>query len=301
MKYVACLMITLTIVSNIALGQNANIPSSLQTLVDAERAFARSSEQDGTQQAFLAFIANTGILFRPTAVNGRRWMLEHPVPQSTKRPLLSWYPIFADISEAGDLGYTTGPWEFKQDIKDAQPSGHGTFVTVWKKQDETWKFVIDLGISHGPPTNQNPKLETGKESKSRKPSKSDLNALRAELIKRDWEFSSEAQSKGIRNAFLSYSTNEVRLLRNDKFPFVGREAVKKAFGKEKESWTSQPDFADVAGSGDLGYTYGTYEIKRVGVAKGEKGNYLRIWKQRDNKWKIELEVTNPLPGDTKQN
>ena len=50
---------------------------------------------------------------------------------------------------SGDMGFTTGPWEAKGDINDEKPSGYGHFVTVWKKQaDGSWKFVVDLGISH---------------------------------------------------------------------------------------------------------------------------------------------------------
>ncbi len=55
----------------------------------------------------------------PKPVNGKRWMQDHPLPPtqtSEKRDLLAWQPIFADVAEAGDLGYTTGPWEYKDDI-----------------------------------------------------------------------------------------------------------------------------------------------------------------------------------------
>jgi len=71
------------------------------------------------------------------------------VPPSDKKPLLAWQPSFAGMAESGDMGFTTGPWEFKGDVKDEKPSGYGHFMTVWKKQaDGSWKFVVDLGISH---------------------------------------------------------------------------------------------------------------------------------------------------------
>ena len=79
-------------------------------------------------------------------------MIDHPLPASDKRPLLNWYPIVADIARAGDMGWTTGPWEFKSDIKEAKPVAFGNFLTVWKKQaDGTFKFAIDLGISNPQP------------------------------------------------------------------------------------------------------------------------------------------------------
>jgi ketosteroid isomerase-like protein len=298
MNYVSGPLICLLLVSALVFGQNAG-SSTLQSLVETERAFAKSSEQLGTQPAFLAFIANDGILFRPTAVNGKKWMLDHPVPASSKRPLLHWWPIYADISQAGDLGYTTGPWEFKPDIKDPKPTAFGNFVTVWKKQlDGSWKFVIDLGISNPEPAERLLALDSAKQKPSSK-AKSDVTAVRSALVKRDWGFSAQSQSDGWRSAFLSYSTNDVRLLRNEHFPFVGRDAVKKAFADKKYQWTSQPDFGDVSASADLGYTYGTYELRSEDSGKIEKGNYLRIWRQQSGAWKIVLEVCNPLPEEKK--
>src|SRR6266850_8025432 len=97
------------------LGQNKNQVDALNSMVETERAFSQMSEEKGTREAFAAFIADDGILFRPTAVLGKKWMQEHPLPPSPARPVLSWQPIFAAVSGAGDLGYTTGPWQFKPD------------------------------------------------------------------------------------------------------------------------------------------------------------------------------------------
>src|SRR4026209_2370117 len=124
----------------------------LQEMVQTEHAFARMAAEKNTRDAFMAFIADDGLLFRPGAVNGKKWMIEHPVPppkDTDKKPLLAWQPKFAGMAASGDMGFTTGPWEAKEDIKDEKPQAYGHFVTVWKKQaDGSWKFVVDLGISH---------------------------------------------------------------------------------------------------------------------------------------------------------
>src|SRR6185503_2994514 len=124
--------------------------SALHDMVKTEQAFSKMAEEKNTRDAFLAFIADDGLLFRPGAVNGKKWMLEHPAPPPTdKKPLLAWQPSYAGMASSGDMGFTTGPWEAKADINDEKPQGHGHFVTVWKKQaDGSWKFVVDLGISH---------------------------------------------------------------------------------------------------------------------------------------------------------
>ncbi len=144
-KSLALLLVSVAV--SIGVAQKGS--DALQSMVDAERAFARMSEEQGIRPSFTAFIAEDGILFRPKAVKGKQWMAEHPLPPSEKRPLLKWQPSFADISHAGDMGYTFGPWEFKEDTKDAKPVGFGHFVTVWQKQaDGSWKFAVDLGISN---------------------------------------------------------------------------------------------------------------------------------------------------------
>src|SRR5687767_2975941 len=142
MKRFICLTLILLVGSlAFVFAQKVKEKSALESMVETERAFARMSEELGIRPSFMAFIADDGILFRPTAVRGKQWMTDNPLPPSAKRPLLRWQPTFADIARAGDLGYTFGPWEYKDDIKDAKPVAFGHFLTVWKKQgDGWWKF-----------------------------------------------------------------------------------------------------------------------------------------------------------------
>lgn len=128
MKEFICLTFLLGLISS-AFAQQAKQNSALQSMVETERAFARMSEEQGIRPSFMAFIADDGVLFRPTAVKGKKWMTENPLSPSEKRPLLSWQPTFADIALMGDMGYTTGPWEYKADIHDAKP------VAFWQLPD----------------------------------------------------------------------------------------------------------------------------------------------------------------------
>ena len=301
MKNVLCLTVGFLVFISLLYAQKVEVPSALQSLVETERAFARTSEEKGTREAFLSFIADDGILFRPAAVNGKKWMHDNQVSPSAQRPLLSWQPIFADVSVAGDLGYTTGPWEYKADIKDEKPAGYGNFVTLWKKQvDGSWKFAVDLGITNPQPPNpvsawQFP-VSKGKKS-GKHPPKVEGESARSDLINRDREFSQASATQGTLEAFLSYSANEVRLFRNDSFPFVGKEAAAQALSQNKNSQAWQPASGAVSSSGDLGYTYGTYELRSNDAAKAlvEKGNYVRIWKKHDEVWELVVDVANPFP------
>jgi ketosteroid isomerase-like protein len=305
MKIVLCLMASiLLLVPNAA--QKPNSGSALQAVVETERAFSKASEEKGTRESFMAFIADDGILFRPTAVKGKQWMLEHPVPSSPKRGLLTWQPIVAGVSAAGDMGYTTGPWEFKQDINDEKAVAFGNFMTVWKKQrDGSWKFAVDLGISNPQPLApiapwQAPEKTTPTGSKS---ANVDVAAAGAALLKLERDFSNASATQGPVKSFLSHSANDVRLFREGSFPFVGKDAAEQALVANKNVWTWQPQFADVSRSGDLGYTYGIYELRSNDAAQAlaEKGNYLRIWQRQDGGWKVLIDVANPLPPEQKKN
>ena len=80
--------------------------SPLQEMVKTEQAFSQMAKEKSIREAFMTFIADDGLLFRPGAVNGKKWMKEHPVPPSDTQPLLAWQPSFAEVSESGDLGFT---------------------------------------------------------------------------------------------------------------------------------------------------------------------------------------------------
>jgi ketosteroid isomerase-like protein len=288
-----------------AVAQNKNQGNDLKSMVETERAFSRMAEEKGTREAFAEYIAEDGILFRPTAVFGKKWMQEHPLPPSTARPLLSWQPIFASVSLAGDLGYTTGPWEFKKDIKDAKPMAFGNFMTVWKKQaDGTWRFALDLGISNPEPKTRTPMWEPGNiQTGAGSFKRIDPEAARAALLNVDREFSKVSADQGAREAFLSYAAKDVRLFRNDHFPFVGKTSAADALTPMTAEWTWTPSFAGVSVSGDLGYSYGIYELREKSGAGSvsERGNYARVWKKVNGEWKVVIDVADPLPPETKKN
>jgi ketosteroid isomerase-like protein len=281
-----------------ALAQKSPNQSALKEMVETEQAFSKTAEVKNARQAFMEFIADDGLLFRPGAVNGKKWMNEHPVPPSDKKPLLAWQPAFAGMAEAGDLGFTTGPWEAKADINDAKPGAYGHFVTLWKKQsDNSWKFVIDLGISH--PESGGP-LNVWKVEGAGGPKviiAEDTAKLTESLIHRDRSFSVDGLKLGVAGAFRSYASEGVRLYIPNKLPFIGRDASVEALTPMKENVVWQPIAGDVSRSGDLGYTHGTYEKIGTNDPKKivERGSYVHIWQKNKDEWQIVLQVTNITP------
>jgi ketosteroid isomerase-like protein len=272
----------------------AQAQSALQDMVKTEQAFSKMAEEQNTRDAFLEFIADDGLLFRPGAVNGKKWMQEHPAPASDKNPLLAWQPAFAGMSVSGDMGFTTGPWEFKADRSDEKPSGYGHFVTVWKKQaDGTWKFVVDLGISHpmpgGPQTLWQPD-DTNKKTKFK--AVDHAIALEA-LLERDRNYASAQLKQDLATVYRAYAARDVRLYRLNNLPYIGIQAATEALATAKDPITWRPIGGDVSIAGDLGYTHGTYEVTDDTKQVIQKGSYVRIWKKRNGMWRIVMDVANP--------
>lgn len=87
----------------------------------------------------------------------------------------------------------------------------------------------------------------------------------------------------------------------------GRQEIAKSFAgfftlpNLKITWHA--DKADVAKSGELGYTSGTYQMTftdPAGKTVPDKGKYVTVWtKQADGSWKVLLDIFNtdmPAPG-----
>ncbi|HEY0377497.1 MAG TPA: nuclear transport factor 2 family protein [Pyrinomonadaceae bacterium] len=292
-------LLLLSVLAPAALTQKKTIDrdASLRSLVEAERAFASLSVAQGIKASFVANLADDGILFRPGPVAGKKWMEERPARDG----LLTWRPAFADVALADDMGYTTGPWEFRPKSMKDKPVAYGHFVTVWKRQaDGTWKVALDLGISHPelPPSMSNPKVGFAAGARSNKSftPATDAEAERAALLQTESDFGQAVAAKKTVDAFLAYFDGRGRVYRPDAFPAVGRKAARALLAKKPGTLTWQPAKADVSRSGDLGYAYGTYAFKAADGKSSEAGNYLRIWKrQADGQWKVVLDLLDPLP------
>jgi ketosteroid isomerase-like protein len=277
-----------------ALAEEKSVNADLKSMVETELAFAATSKAKGTRASFVAFLADDSVMFRPRAVRGKEWWEQQP-----DRPgLLSWYPSFAGIAASGEMGYTTGPWEFRPKGPDDKPVGFGYFVTVWKRQpDNTWKVHIDLGTSNPQPAKQDPVFEPSAASAATgMVAKVDVEAERAALMKLDAEFAKATEASGAAGAYATYLADDARYYREGIFPAVGKAAIREALPAQPNPATWQVDDAGVARSGDLGFSYGVAKMKQPTGADAGESVYVRVWrKQADGKWKVVLDITNEIP------
>ena len=272
--------------------------AALASLVDAEHAFARSAAQLGTRDAFLKYLADDAILFRPRAINGKESLAAQPAAAG----LLSWEPVFADVSRAGDLGFTTGPWTYSPDPA-ADPAVHGQYFTVWKVQaDSAWKVAIDHGTYNPPPPRPPGQLArpTVHRSDQRGTEREIDRATEIErLLSKDRAFATAVATQGKLQAINAFFTADVRIMRNGVQPRTGIDAARAAAADRPGKLSWRVLGGDVAQSGDFGYTYGEYEYQAPDAGTpNELGNYVRVWRNLPSTgriWRVAVDLMSPLP------
>jgi ketosteroid isomerase-like protein len=275
--------------------------AALDSLVAAEKAFAQTAAEKGTREAFLTFLADDSVVFNPDPMNGKEVWRARPAGPG----LLSWYPVHSEVSLAGDLGFNTGPFDFRPKAGE-KPVAFGQFATIWKRQaDGPWKALLDLGTSTPEPASAaTPAISlTGpaRVEESTIP-KLEPEAARAALLDADRALAAAVQEKGAVAAYEGVLTDDALLLRVSRQPVLGKGAIRTALAENTAPVTWEPLGGGVARSGDLGYTYGFVKRHEDGPESPwiNTSNYLRVWRKgADGAWKIAFDEFSPRPQKPK--
>jgi len=269
----------------------------LDSLINAERAFSKLSDAKGIRAAFLANFAPQAIVLRSTPTLGRPVYEKMPPDYPA---VLTWEPVVAEVSAAGDLGWTSGPYRIKptRDYEGAPGGGH--YVTVWgREKDGVWKVLIDGGISHPvSETAVRPDLVRLLPAGNRAAlSPVERARERRTLVRRDESFSSRVEAVGYAAAHLHEGSDDIRLYLEGEFPILGRDEVKAKLAESKARVTLVPGSAEVSVSGDLGYSYGTGTITGFGDQPAEIAfSYLRVWRKAlAGRWRLCLDLLTIVP------
>lgn len=264
------------------------LPPDLASLVEAERSFARASLQNGVRAAFIEYLADDGIVFRPAPVKGKSWYAKSPATSA----ILMWEPGYAEVSVSNDLGYTTGPWAFRPDTT-AEASAFGHYVSVWRRgADREWEVVIDVGVSHA--RVDRPKaVET---SAIEKPADAVTQPEALAAVTQEERDFVEAAARGVEDAYDTFASEDVRLYRAGDLPTVGKDKARALLVKRPGTHRMQTTSAEVSKGGDLAFTYGRCDVTYHD--KQSTSYTLRIWKRMpDGTWKIALDLDSPVPAE----
>jgi len=117
------------------------------------------------------------------------------------------------------------------------------------------------------------------------------------LLSADQAFAKLSADSGAVTAFANYLSADAVQMPNGAAPIIGRDSIVSAMAEGPEYmllW--DPKHAEVAVSGELGWTWGVYEVH---VQTGDSteitstGKYLNIWrKQDDGTWKVMVDMGN---------
>ena len=265
-------LLLLLAVPGCAVAPGHSAMSAARSLADAESAFAAHSVREGMRAAFIAHFAPDGVFTRDAWVVARDWLEPRPNPPI----VLDWRPAHVEVAASGDFGLSTGPWKLTSKEKADAPPAYGQFISIWERtRDGPWKVTVDLGISHAGPALWDTPLQA-----------TSLPAARAAgtIAGAEEAFARDARAGGLRAAYAAHASKALRFYRPGEAPMLGLEPALAPAASAKADWGWAVERADTASSGDLGYARGRYD----------GGHYLRVWRAEDGRWRIVLDVINPL-------
>ncbi|QEC68378.1 hypothetical protein FRZ67_14095 [Panacibacter ginsenosidivorans] len=249
----------------------------IDKLIATEKSFAATSKEQTTKIAFLSFLDSNCIGYR----NGEQVNLfEEYSKRKEDSSKLTWAPEFAIISSSGDLGATTGPWEYRQtSLKDTSVA-HGHFATIWKKNDKgEWKAVFDMGIGYNEKINNN--SEAAKLVLN-KPKEKDSELFL--LMNVDMNFTDEFvadKTPAIKKAVRDDSWFSI----NGSAPLKGATAIKASANILPAGIKFLPiDHIVVSKNTDMFAVYGKAQTGDT------KQAHMRLWVKENNEWKLLMMV-----------
>jgi hypothetical protein len=115
-------------------------------ILQAEKAFEKMASEKGLAEAFFYFADENAAIKRgnDSLIIGKENIKLYYDKNANPKAKLSWTPDFIGVSDCGTLGYTYGKYVYAiQDTTGKTVEYNGIFHTVWRKQNNNWRFVWD--------------------------------------------------------------------------------------------------------------------------------------------------------------
>ena len=108
------------------------------------------------------------------------------------------------------------------------------------------------------------------------------------------KFFEVVRTQGIKKAYNQYAASDVRVFREGQLPALGKKALTAEAGKRMTK-ISIPKRVVFFEADNLAYVTNTYSIS-AGDGSVENGNFMQVWKFRDGRWQIVLDIFKPVPA-----
>lgn len=261
--------------------------SDVQPIFDAEKAFEQAVSDDGIRSAYLEYLADDSVVFRPEPVNGKQFWKAR---EDGSGAILVRNPLYADIAANGMMGFVTGSWGLYPKGKAGLRSEFGQYVTIWeKKPDGKFRASLDIGVTR--------EDSAAPEKKKREPT-----VVIRDLNRSGWSVTDSAMNflrssmgeSALGGAYKKFAADDVRLLRERDAPLEGKKHVVSEMKRYRS--VEFPKKVSLYESADMAYIWNPCEYANNDEGT-IKGNCLHIWKLRDKKWWIVLGVFAPFPNE----
>lgn len=288
-------MVLMACVHGVGQDMDIQMEKEKKNLLAKDTALASASAKKGILNAFYPQMTARSLLFPengyPIYGSGACEKVKKRTDMSDWRGKLEWEPLFADVSGAGDLGYTHGRFKRPKTGRDGKERmEYSYYGTIWEKIGGEWKVVVSqglillTGLGQPPAVNRMDELKPGEAAK--------------QVMETEHAFSAYSVEHGASEAFYRFIADDGIAL-SAAGPPRRKEAYARAIAAAKSrkgkagpesvlKW--KPFFTHVAVSGDMAYNYGPYEYT-VNSADGEEkvfyGYFITVWKkQSDGNWKF---------------
>lgn len=255
------------------------------TIVALERQFAAAARERGVRSAFLEFLAEDSIVLQPGPVWGRAAYESQPEFAGT----LEWVPDQAEMSAAGDLGFSTGPW-----VLTPQGDGRileGRYLSAWQRQADGWRVVFDGGIARLPDGAPHPldvEAVIDRAGCEKGPA-----ILPGELQLHDLAMSGSEAGPSHAERVLAIAGAGFMAFDPPRVERAGDPADVAARVAQRPSTTQLwPMGARVAASGDLGYSYG---LSAAAADAAADSTYTHVWCHTAEGWRLLVQMRTALP------
>jgi ketosteroid isomerase-like protein len=253
----------------------------------ADAAFAARAAEIGHHAAFIEYLADDAVLFRPGAVRGQEWLATHE-PAGGR---LEWSPAAAAPGCTAALAVTTGPWRYSNSEGGEPVAGH--YLSLWRLDEQArWRVVLDHGVDHAGsvPAEQLqaafarfwPAAREGKCT-----GRGDPDGL-AEAERR---LNEQIARRGLQPALQRTAAEGALLYRDDvpPGPLAGlRPDADVAFGPGTLARTVGTVFEPGT---DLAVTHGVLQSPD-GVGRSL---FVRVWRRDGRRWQVAIDMRTPLP------
>jgi ketosteroid isomerase-like protein len=273
-------------------------------LLEKDREMAKASSEKGILTAFYPFITEHSVLLPEKGhpiygKKSRKKLMKHTGIKGSESHL-QWEPIFADVSAAGDLGYTHGRLERPGiEPSDNKKINHGYYATIWQKDPRgNWKAAFIQGLLLLKDLEQKPI--------DKKIDWTNIDEKTKEVVNTERSFAKYSIEKGAPAAFYHFIADTGITLSASGPPRTKETYAKMTAAQQekkpntpKSTLEWEPVFSYVSASGDMAYNWGPYKYTVTDIKGNQQvayGYFVTVWKkQADNSWKFVLDAGNISP------